>query len=130
MCYNTTMVSIFRHGINNDNIGAIAKASFEETPEMFIRAAKHGELDEMHGVSGNIMCGQEGYYGTGSFNVLLDIDKFKNIDNNIVKEDEKINDLVYEPYKECNHIVIENNINNIKSKAWGNDGDDYMPDGL
>ena len=38
MCYNTTMVSIFRHGINNDNIGAIAKASsFEETPEMFIR---------------------------------------------------------------------------------------------
>ena len=32
------MVSIFRHGINNDNIGPIAKASFEETPEMFLRA--------------------------------------------------------------------------------------------
>ena len=32
------MVSVFRHGINNDNIGPIAKASFEETPEMFLRA--------------------------------------------------------------------------------------------
>ena len=30
MCYNTTMVSIFRHGINNDNIGAIAKASLKK----------------------------------------------------------------------------------------------------
>ena len=31
------MVSIFRHGINNDNVNLIAKASFEETPEMFMR---------------------------------------------------------------------------------------------
>jgi hypothetical protein len=27
----------FRHGINNDDIGPIAKASFEETPEMFLK---------------------------------------------------------------------------------------------
>ena len=45
------MVSIFRHGINNDDIGPIAKASFEETPEMFLRAARHAELDLMTGVS-------------------------------------------------------------------------------
>ena len=44
------MVSIFRHGINND-ICPIAKASFEETFEMFLKAAKHGELDLMTGVS-------------------------------------------------------------------------------
>ena len=31
----TKDISIFRHGINNDNVGPIAKASFEETPEMF-----------------------------------------------------------------------------------------------
>ena len=36
--------AIFRHGINNDNIGPIAKASFEETPEMFLKAARHAEL--------------------------------------------------------------------------------------
>ena len=45
MTYNTKLVSIFRHGINNDNIGPIAKASFEETPEMFLKAARHAELD-------------------------------------------------------------------------------------
>ena len=50
MTYNYKMASIFRHGINNDNIGPLAKASFEETPEMFIKAAKHAELDIMRGV--------------------------------------------------------------------------------
>ena len=73
------MVSIFRHGINNDNIGPIAKASFEETPEMFLRAARHAELDPMTGVSANVMCGQEGYFGTGSFQVMLDMEAMKGL---------------------------------------------------
>jgi DNA-directed RNA polymerase II subunit RPB1 len=72
MCATKKMVSIFRHGINNDDIGPIAKASFEETPEMFLRAARHGELDMMRGVSANVMCGQEGYFGTNSFQLYLD----------------------------------------------------------
>lgn len=76
MTCNDKMVSIFRHGINNDNIGPIAKASFEETPEMFLRAARHAELDPMRGVSANVMCGQEGYFGTSAFQVLLDADDF------------------------------------------------------
>ena len=45
MACNDKMVSIFRHGINNDNIGPIAKASFEETPEMFLKAARHARPD-------------------------------------------------------------------------------------
>jgi DNA-directed RNA polymerase II subunit RPB1 len=75
MTCNDDMVSIFRHGINNDNIGPIAKASFEETPEMFLNAARHAELDTMRGVSANVMCGQEGYFGTSAFQVILDYDK-------------------------------------------------------
>ena len=75
MSYNTKMTSIFRHGINNDNIGPIAKASFEETPEMFLKAARHGELDNMRGVSSNVMCGQEGNFGTSAFQVVLDIEQ-------------------------------------------------------
>jgi DNA-directed RNA polymerase II subunit RPB1 len=75
MTASAKMVSIFRHGINNDDIGPIAKASFEETPEMFLKAARHAELDEMRGVSANVMCGQEGYFGTSSFQVLLDMNK-------------------------------------------------------
>ena len=80
MTANETMVSIFRHGINNDNIGPIAKASFEETPEMFLKAARHAELDNMRGVSANVMCGQEGYYGTSSFQVLLNLRAMTNAD--------------------------------------------------
>lgn len=75
MTCNDNMVSIFRHGINNDDIGPIAKASFEETPEMFLKAARHAELDPMRGVSANIMCGQEGYFGTSAFQVVLDIEE-------------------------------------------------------
>ena len=88
MCCNEKMVSIFRHGINKDNIGPIAKASFEETSEMFLQAARHGELDEMRGVSANVMCGQEGYYGTSSFNVVLDMDKL--VTNQSILKHEKM----------------------------------------
>ena len=77
MTCNDKMVSIFRHGINNDDIGPIAKASFEETPEMFLRAARHAELDPMRGVSANVMCGQEGYFGTSAFQVLLDTERMQ-----------------------------------------------------
>ena len=77
MTCNKKMVSIFRHGINNDDIGPIAKASFEETPKMFLDAAMHGELDPMRGVSANVMCGQEGYFGTSAFEVLLDSQSMK-----------------------------------------------------
>jgi DNA-directed RNA polymerase II subunit RPB1 len=80
MSYNSKMTSIFRHGINRDNIGPIAKATFEETTEIFLNAAKHGELDEMRGVSSNIMCGQEGYFGTSAFQVVLDINEMINLE--------------------------------------------------
>lgn len=79
MTCNDKMVSVFRHGINNDDIGPIAKASFEETPEMFLKAARHGELDPLRGVSANVMCGQEGYFGTNSFGLVLDTDMMSNI---------------------------------------------------
>jgi DNA-directed RNA polymerase II subunit RPB1 len=75
MTCNEKMVSIFRHGINKDDIGPIAKASFEETTEMFLQAAKHGTLDNMRGVSANVMCGQEGLYGTSCFQVYIDSNK-------------------------------------------------------
>lgn len=81
MTVNSSMISIFRHGINNDDTGPIAKASFEETPEMFLKAARHGELDPMRGVSANIMCGQEGYYGTGIFQVLANMEELMKQDS-------------------------------------------------
>jgi DNA-directed RNA polymerase beta' subunit len=107
MTFATKMISIFRHGINNDNIGPIAKASFEETPEMFLKAAKHAELDTLRGVSANIMCGQEGYYGTSSFQIILDMSQMK--DN--ITEDE---------YEEANEkIDIDEAFDKVKTEKDG-----------
>tara|TARA_B100000902_G_scaffold101412_2_gene103727 strand:+ start:60 stop:4589 length:4530 start_codon:yes stop_codon:yes gene_type:complete len=128
MCCNNKMVSIFRHGINNDDIGPIAKASFEETPEMFLKAAKHGELDILKGVSANIMCGQEGYFGTSSFKLLLDMNEMKSIkpdeeDNIIIDEDELLNQLYDDTNNidECstNNLMINSMISSIKVSDIG-----------
>ena len=114
MTHNHKLVSIFRHGINNDNIGPIAKASFEETPEMFLRAAKHAELDTMRGISANVMCGQEGLFGTNAFQILLDMDAMKNIEVEI-EQNKEVDDM-FEEKDACSvaNIIIENNINHIK----------------
>ena len=134
MTYNTKMTSIFRHGINNDNIGPIAKASFEETPEMFLRAARHGELDYMKGVSANVMCGQQGYFGTSAFDVILDMDYITNKEPQEDDEDESIEDIenIYNTQTDkdvCSiqNLQIENNTQHISSSDVIID-DEYMPD--
>jgi DNA-directed RNA polymerase II subunit RPB1 len=93
MAFSHKLISIFRHGINNDNIGPIAKASFEETPEMFMKAAKHGELDTMRGVSANVMCGQEGFYGTSAFQVILDMDEMIQLNSVALPPKETVDDI-------------------------------------
>jgi len=123
------MVSIFRHGINNDDIGPIAKASFEETPEMFLNAARHADLDPMKGVSANVMCGQEGYFGTSAFQVILDIDKITQIKADDL-EDENAEQIIedgFEGYNngedECSikNLTINNNVSNLNAVDMGAD---------
>ena len=113
MTCNHKMVSIFRHGINKDDIGPIAKASFEETTEMFLQAARHGELDNMRGVSANVMCGQEGYYGTSSFEVYIDNELLAEKVNQVplkksqVNSDKKPNN-IFDDFKMDDDIDPEN----------------------
>lgn len=75
MTCSKDMTAIFRSGFNNDNIGTLAKASFEVHTEVFLRSAKHGEMDPMRGVSANVMCGQYGLFGTNSFSIVLDSER-------------------------------------------------------
>ena len=125
------MVSVFRHGINNDNIGPIAKASFEETPEMFLRAARHAELDPMTGVSANIMCGQEGYFGTGAFSISLDVEKMnvlgeKKLDKTINVDDELQLENTNDPCSK-QQIIIPMETDTIQPTDMGTVDDDYDP---
>jgi len=128
MTASANMVSIFRHGINNDDIGPIAKASFEETPEMFLKAARHAELDEMRGVSANVMCGQEGYFGTSCFKVLLDMNKmikFAGQDEyNITNATDEIEKafMMENPDDVCSisNLSMNVTVSNIKKENLGN----------
>ena len=135
MTFTHKMISIFRHGINNDNIGPIAKASFEETPEMFLKAARHAELDTLRGVSANVMCGQEGFFGTSCFQVVLDIEEMQKLEAaseykyvNTEEEIEKFFGTVDAPEDPCsiNNISIQNNVVSIKAEDMGKDNS-YNP---
>jgi len=66
------LMSVDRYGINKMDIGPLAKASFEETEKILLRAALFGEIDPVTGISANIMMGQTIRGGTGFFEVLLD----------------------------------------------------------
>jgi DNA-directed RNA polymerase beta' subunit len=66
------LMSIDRYGINKNDIGTLAKASFEETEKILLKAALFGEVDPVTGVSANIMMGQPIRGGTAFSQVLLD----------------------------------------------------------
>ena len=66
------LMSIDRYGINKNDIGTLAKASFEETEKILLKAALFGEVDPVTGVSANIMMGQAIRGGTAFSQILLD----------------------------------------------------------
>ena len=137
MTCNQKMVSVFRHGINNDDIGPIAKASFEETPEMFMKAARHGELDPMRGLSANVLCGQRGNYGTNAFEVLLDTSALTNLGVATQPElgqDEHMIEQAFvglgDPDSECSRerLGLNQNAENVVQRETGSVPDDYSLD--
>lgn len=116
MTCNHNLVPIFRTGILADDIGPIAKATFEVQTDVFLQAARHGELDNMRGVSANVMCGQTGKYGTHSFELILDLAKFRDIKPG-TKEKKDV-DIDRELYKQmdqgCSDITeLKNQITNL-----------------
>ena len=135
MTFTNKLISIFRHGINKDDIGPIAKASFEETPEMFLKAARHAELDIMRGVSANVMCGQEGMFGTNAFQVVLNLDEMRKLEETSQFEKTELNESIEKmfgglenPDDKCssNNLIIQNNVVSIKPSDMGKDNE-YNP---
>ena len=123
MTMKKDMVPIFRSGILNDDIGPIAKATFEVHTEVLLDAAKFADFDHMRGVSASVMCGQYGNYGTGSFGMVLDMNQMRNLTDAVV-EDEDVSNEIANKFKirasqkedSCGkkELEIQNNIVNIK----------------
>jgi DNA-directed RNA polymerase II subunit RPB1 len=92
------LLSVDRYGINKQDIGPLAKASFEETEKILLKAALFGEVDPITGVSANIMTGQPIRGGTGFSEILLDEAALMRLQEGLppVEEDEED----YEPTQE------------------------------
>ncbi|XP_030386688.1 DNA-directed RNA polymerase II subunit RPB1-like [Scaptodrosophila lebanonensis] len=69
------LMAITRHGINRQQTGTLMRASFEETFNVLLDAATHGERDNLVGVSEKLVVGQFIPYGTGCFDLLTDVGK-------------------------------------------------------
>jgi DNA-directed RNA polymerase beta' subunit len=119
------LTAIFRSGLLKDDIGPISKATFEVHTEVLLNAARHAELDHMRGVSANVLTGQPGLYGTNAFQIVLDINEFKKLNEASVSFNNTNDDIEAEfgfiNDKEnaqgvCSkqNIEIDNNIENIK----------------
>lgn len=130
MAISKNMVPIFRSGLLNDNIGPIAKATFEVHTEVLLGAARHAEFDHMRGVSASVMCGQYGKYGTGAFNVILDMREMSKLAAAVSQKTESVDDLFgisTDKSDGCstNTVKIRNNISNIKKSDAAVCDDDY-----
>jgi DNA-directed RNA polymerase II subunit RPB1 len=77
------LMSVDRYGINKLDIGPLAKASFEETERILLKAAVFGEIDPITGVSANIMTGQPMRGGTTFSDILLDEGAFMSLQKNM-----------------------------------------------
>ena len=127
MTITKNMVPIFRSGILNDAIGPIAKATFEVHTEVLLNAARHADFDHMRGVSASVMCGQYGKYGTGAFNVVLDMKEMAKLAKANIQKPADI-DAMFGAIRmddgTCD-VKIRNNISNIKSDDSVACNDDY-----
>jgi len=129
MTCNKDMVAIFRSGLLSDNVGPIAKATFEVQTEVFLDAARHGEFDHMRGVSANIMCGQHGNYGTSAFQIVLDMKAMQELDSQDIRQDKNVDEIMQaiEDPSICSkkQLEIHNNIINIKKTSESTCSDNY-----
>lgn len=73
MTFSGTIVSVSRYGMKNDQFGALAKASFEESLDNFLKAGFFSERETTKDVSASIICGKRPNVGTGLCDVLLDM---------------------------------------------------------
>ena len=128
MSLTSDMIPIFRSGLLNDDIGPIAKATFEVHTDVLLGAARHAQLDHMRGVSSSVMCGQYGNYGTGAFNVVLDMDEMSKLSEASIQEKYDVENVLasHQEFGKCSedNLIIKNNIVNISCNESAPDFDD------
>ena len=117
MCQHGEIMSINCHGIKKENIGPLAKASFEETTEQLLVASLFGAFDNIKGVSSNIMVGQIPVCGTGDSTLLIDEDLLQTQLDIIPEETESHNiDQYFKSSDYCDAGEIKFSLNDINTQ--------------
>ena len=115
MCQHGEIMPINRHGLKKENIGPLAKASFEETTDQLLVASLFGAFDNIKGVSSNIMVGQIPICGTGDSTVLIDEDLL-NTNLEIIPEDSQPITQHFKSSSYCDNGEIKFSLNDIHIK--------------
>ncbi|MWV41496.1 DNA-directed RNA polymerase subunit A'' [Natrialba sp. INN-245] len=71
MTNNGEIESIGRHGISGSKQSVLARAAFEVTVNHLLNAAIHGEIDELDGVTENVIVGKPIKLGTGDVDLRM-----------------------------------------------------------
>ena len=119
MTYKGYIMPIERHGINRSvDTGPIAKSTFEESTEILVKASTYAEVDDMKGVSANIMMAQLPKVGTNSFDIFFDEEKFINTISNKNEEPEIDDEIetVEKLEKEISEAFKDNTFDNLEDK--------------
>ena len=66
-----TIESIGRHGISGSKQSVLARAAFEVTVNHLLNAAIHGEVDDLNGVTENVIVGKPIKLGTGDVDLRM-----------------------------------------------------------
>ena len=78
MTYSGTISSISRYTLRKDESGPMAKSSFEESVENYLKSALSGDVERIKGVSASIICGKRALCGTGFMDLKINIKQLKN----------------------------------------------------
>jgi len=75
MTHEGTISSISRYTLRDEQLGALGKASFEESMKNFEDEAFRGGVEKINGVSASTICGKMAPVGTGINKVMIDVSK-------------------------------------------------------
>lgn len=82
-----TIESIGRHGISGSKDSVLARAAFEVTVSHLLDAAVHGEVDELDGVTENVIVGKPIKLGTGDVNLRMDAGAARTVEDGETEAD-------------------------------------------
>ena len=77
MCHRGYMQQIGRHGIAGTKDSVLARAAFEITVPTIANAAKLGEIEELKGITENVIVGSQIPIGSGTVDIFMKSDTKK-----------------------------------------------------